>query len=156
VNVFGSAGWQKHLKTKSHLSKATVVDVEPEPARTKGAIQYCDFCGSTVNRRDWENHINTMRHRSKVTFARYRAAIEDSEKAKNGLAIDGDLDFGFVPPHDTVAGRKIFATITTTQPISHSVLLSIRLASSQGLGSKRSAAYVLLHQKCKFVVTNMV
>jgi len=145
VNIFGSIGWQNHLKTKSHRSKATargIVDVEPEPGRTKGGVRYCEFCGTVVLHRHWENHINTSRHKSKVNFARYRAAIEDSEKDKNGVSINGDFDFGFVPPHDA-AGKKMAATISTMHPISHSVLLSVRLASSQGLTSKRSACVPL-------------
>ena len=143
VNVFGSMGWQHHLKTKSHNSKATAgVEVEPEPGRTKGQVRYCEFCGTIVLCVHWENHINTPRHTSKVGFARYRAAIEDSEKDKNGVSINGDFDFGFIPPDGgggDDAGKKVSATIETTQPVSHSVLLSIRLASSQGLGARRSA-----------------
>ena len=156
VNVFGSArGWNNHLETRSHQSRATaqgVDDVEPEPGRSKGAVRYCDFCQVIVNRRHWENHINTLKHQSKVKYARYRAAIEDSQKDKNGVTINGDFDFGFVPPHDAAAGRMVSATITTTQPISHSVLLSIRLASSQGLASSRSAYVLLLHSVIFFYI----
>jgi helicase MOV-10 len=82
-----------------------------------------------------------------VNFARYRAAVEDSEQDKNGVTIVGDFDFGFIPPDDA-AGKKVSATITTTQPISHSVLLSVRLASSQGLASTRSSCVLLFHSIC--------
>jgi helicase MOV-10 len=143
VNVYGGpAGWNQHLTVKRHKKNVRAstapLAVEPQSGITTAHAQFCDFCQTTVLSIHWNNHVNTNKHKSKKNYVKYRSAVEDAEKDKNGVAIIGAFDLGFVEPDVAKAGKKVSASITTTQ-LSHTKLVKIQLASSLGSNAKQSA-----------------
>ncbi len=144
LNVHGGpAGWNQHLTTKRHKknvqASAVPLAFEPQPGITTAHAQFCDFCQITILPTQWDHHVNTSKHKSKVNYVKYRSAVEGAEKDKNGVAIIGEFNFGFVGPEVAKAGKKASASITTTRPFSHSKLVKIQLASSLGSNAKQSA-----------------
>jgi len=144
VNVaLGQQGWNDHVNTRKHRSKATTLgvsaDVDPQPAEAMPGTFFCDACQSTVPSGDWNVHLKNSKHKSKEAYVKYQAVAAESEKDKNGLAVDGDFDFGFVDPEAAANGYKASATVKTSDPFSRSSLVEIRLASSQGAFSRESA-----------------
>lgn len=83
--------------------------------------------------------MKTKKHKSKENYVRYRSAVDNAEKDKNGISIVGKFDFGFIDPEIAKAGKKVLASITATQPVCHSTLAKIQLASSFGSNAKQAA-----------------
>ncbi|CAA7269336.1 unnamed protein product [Cyclocybe aegerita] len=138
INVYqGENGWATHVASPKHVKVATNLGVAPDVARQPGITLaneiHCDICQVIVQpAHQWGAHIKTRNHVRRESFAKYKTAVDDAEKDKNGVGIEGSLDFGFVEPAVARDGMKLTTTITTSQPFSSSVLVEVKLASSQG------------------------
>ncbi|KDR68388.1 hypothetical protein GALMADRAFT_78731 [Galerina marginata CBS 339.88] len=144
----GEKQWTQHVHGKRHRGRALTqgisAEVEPQVASTTPHAVFCDLCQCMVQNRSWTSHTNNDKHKSRVSFMKYRNAIEEAEADKNGVVVEGVFDFDVVDPAAARVGKEIIATVKTAVPSSRCVLLEVKLASAQGNrrgGSAFSAAF---------------
>ncbi|KAH6909397.1 RNA helicase [Coprinopsis sp. MPI-PUGE-AT-0042] len=125
-----------HLGGRKHRQRAIVLGVSPtvEPlqATSTPKFTFCEVCKIQVEPRKWERHIQTQKHRGKETFMQYRAVLDESEKDKNGLVVEGGGDLGYRDPTSAAGTLSFQISIKSTVPFGKSVLREAKLFSQHG------------------------
>ncbi|PFH46787.1 hypothetical protein AMATHDRAFT_7405 [Amanita thiersii Skay4041] len=136
INV-GFRFWKSHIAGHKHQKrskrKSTSPDVDPQQAVNTAYATYCEQCGVLVPPRDWNKHVQKFRHRQKESYTAYRAALDEAEKNKNGVIVEGDLDFDIVDPTQWNNNVKRELVLKTTTPNLKVNLVSLKLTSARGL-----------------------
>jgi helicase MOV-10 len=108
-----SGTWESHKAGSNHLKQAirkgVPPDVDPQEGANDQGEKYCQLCKLAVKNSKFVRHIQSAWHLKRKGFAEYQAALNNAEKDKNGIVIDGKLDFGIV---DFTKTKK-----TVTRPI---------------------------------------
>jgi helicase MOV-10 len=132
----GMPGWNQHIAGQKHIACAMVQalapNIEPEEATANDGQINCGICQRIVPRAAWNQHLLSIGHQRKEAFTKYKAALDEAEKDKNGVSIQGTFDFDFVDPAVGAMGLQSTVAIKTSLPFSKSVLVEAKLASSQG------------------------
>lgn len=105
----------------------------------------CDICDSM----EWhgrQQHLQTVRHKTKAAYLSVRAALDEAEKDKYGISVSSGgeegVDFGIV---DTGVRRDLCLTVTSTIPNIKFTLISVKTSSSQSVNSQaRGSPYAVL------------
>lgn len=140
ANVPTLKGWKQHIQGRNHQQKAdsagvSAVDVAPQPPLSTATATACDLCQFVLPNRLWAEHLNTRDHKLRKQYSRYMTAVEQSEANKNGVIVEGSLDFEFIDPPVAEVGKILTVTIKPSHPSSRSVLLEAKLASAQRTNS---------------------
>jgi len=129
----GTLGWDQHVASRKHVARAKAQalapNIDPEEAAVNDGQRNCSICQQFVRGAAWNQHLLSIQHQRKEAFTKYKAA---AEKDKNGVSIEGIFDFDFVDPTVGAMGLQSTVTIKTSLPLSKSVLVETKLASSQG------------------------
>ena len=132
----GMPGWGLHVAGQKHVALAMAQglapNIEPEEATANDGERNCGICQEIIRRTAWNRHLLSSKHQRKEAFTKYKAALDEAEKDKNGVSIEGLFDFDFVDPAVGAMGLQSTVTIKTSLPFSKSVLVEAKLASSQG------------------------
>ena len=132
----GTLGWDHHITSRKHVARAKAQaltpNIEPAEATANDGERNCSICQQLVRGTAWNQHLLSFKHKRKETFTKYKAALDEAEKDKNGVSVEGIFDFDFVDPEVGVVGLQSTLTIKTSLPFSKSVLVEAKLASSQG------------------------
>ena len=132
----GRGTWDQHVAGQKHVARAKAQalapNIEPEEATPNNGQRNCSICQQIVRSKAWNQHLLSVKHRRKEAFTKYKAALDEAEKDKNGVSIEGTFDFDFVDPAVGAMGLQSTVTIKTSLPFSKSVLVEGKLASSQG------------------------
>lgn len=56
----------------------------------------CAVCGFDIYEKDRVSHERSEMHQKKQRFARFRAAFDEAERDKAGVAVEADVDFPFL------------------------------------------------------------
>jgi helicase MOV-10 len=135
-----SGVWTDHIQGARHRKLATTQNVDPaiEPLRgvTTSNQEYCSTCQNTVPRFAWPRHISGTRHLRKEAFLRYRSALDEAEKDKNNLTIDGPTNIGFLEPSVAASGFTGELVVKSSEPFGKTVLSEVSLVSTQGTGRR--------------------
>ena len=107
-------------------------------------VFHCDVCDSM----EWhgrEQHLQTVRHKTKAAYLSVRAALNEAEKDKYGISVSSGgqegVDFGII---DTGVRRELRLTVTSTIPNNKFLLVSAKVSSSQSVNSRaRGSPYVV-------------
>jgi len=138
ANVQNHKGWEQHIQERIHQQKADdagvpPADVVPQPAKSTATATACDLCLIVVPNRFWIEHLNTQDHKLREQHSRFMTAVEQSEIDKNGVVVEGSLDFEIIDPTVAKVGKELILTVKSPQSPSRSVkLLEAKLASAQG------------------------
>ncbi|KAF5329141.1 hypothetical protein D9611_013223 [Ephemerocybe angulata] len=128
--------WEPHVRGRRHRSTATIAGVspsiEPEEGVAPGTDEYCPICKLFVKSWLWARHTQGPTHLRKEKFLQYRSVLDEAERDKNGICIEGDGEFGIVPPAEAEKGLEADIFLKSTEPLGNSVLVAAKLASSQG------------------------
>jgi len=136
ISVCGHSGWNAHLRSRSHAHSACQNGVNPS-AVTPEDVQrianhtLCVTCQEHIRDRYWDRHVRSQKHLEKERFATFQVVLDDAEKNKNGVTLEGDFDFGFVDLAETSVGKVVRGTISTSLT-AHITLVDIQLASTKG------------------------
>lgn len=68
----------------------------------------------------------------KIRFASFRSLLDEAERDKNGVVLDGSGDLDIVEVPAAQHGVQLTMTIRSTNPSLKVVLAEVKLASSQG------------------------
>lgn len=133
----GTFGWDHHLTSRKHVARAKAQalapNIEPEEPTGNDDERNCRICQQLIRGGAWNQHLLSSKHQRKEAFTKYKAALDEAEKDKNGVSIGGIFDFDFVDPAAGAMGLQSTLTIKTSLPFSKSVLVEAKLASSQGV-----------------------
>jgi helicase MOV-10 len=108
-------------------------------------VFHCDTCDSM----EWhgrEQHLQTVRHKTKAAYLSVRSALDEAERDKYGISVSSGgqegVDFGII---DTGVRRDLCLTVTSTIPNNKFLLISVKISSSQSVNSRaRISPYVVL------------
>lgn len=131
-----SRDWAPHVSGAPHQrnaeSQGITSIIEPEEGITANGQQYCNTCGITVMNAHWNNHKSSSTHQMKIRFASFRSVLDEAERDKNGVVLDGSGDLDIVEVPAAQHGVQLTMTIRSTNPSLKVVLAEVKLASSQG------------------------
>lgn len=132
-----SANWESHISGMNHAAiaqrRGVDIAVDPCPGVSNDAHTYCPLCRIALPRAQWDMHVNGVKHKRKEVFMAYRSVLDEAEKDKNGITIEGIIDLGFIdPPTGIWQGRVATLTLKSGQADGKSILVKADLASMQG------------------------
>ncbi|RXW22216.1 hypothetical protein EST38_g3643 [Candolleomyces aberdarensis] len=134
INVNGG-DWKVHCTSLQHRTSATAkrvsLNVEPEHGVSTDSETYCPVCRFTVKTWFWNRHSNGEDRQRKERFLQFRAALDEAEKDKNAITVEGVTDFGFVAPKTAKQGLLCDLIMKSSEPSGRSVLIEARLASQK-------------------------
>ncbi|KIY47323.1 RNA helicase [Fistulina hepatica ATCC 64428] len=126
IYVLGLRPWKEHVggakHVKAHVAKGMPPDVQPQEPRTVPGHEYCTTCRMHVPQHIWARHPSTPRHLKKAQSARYRSALDEAEKDKLGVVIEGEGDFGVLSTTDGKKGQTKRLALRLTSPAQISVV----------------------------------
>ncbi|TFK28523.1 RNA helicase [Coprinopsis marcescibilis] len=129
------ASWTAHLSGHKHnsraLNKGLSPHIQPDQAISTDHTTVCTSCNVHLKNHFWAGHIQGKRHQARERFLKYRSALDEAEKDKNGLCVEGGKDLGYIDPASN-ARKEITINIKCTIPFGKSVLREAILASKQG------------------------
>jgi hypothetical protein len=142
----GSSNWEERINGGKHRNLATLQGVAPavHPLRgiTTNGQQYSSVCKYALPTHAWSRHVSGFKHQKKEVFLRCRSALDEAEKAKNNLAIDGPTNIGFLEPFVAASGYTGELVIKSSEPFRKTVLSEVTLVSTQGTGRRLVSGYV--------------
>ncbi|KAF8869389.1 AAA domain-containing protein [Infundibulicybe gibba] len=120
-----------HLAGKKHEARTS----------GRGTSLFCQACGKNIISGEWDSHISGTTHRAAAARQQIPAklvpehitfglVLDEVEKDKHGVTIEGDLDFGVVRETNARAGVLIIVTLKTVVPASKIELKGARLSSA--------------------------
>lgn len=141
-----SANWDQHIGGVKHQTRAILYnvapDVEPLQGGDVGNQRYCNICKQATPSRRWEGHQRSPKHQMREKYALYRAALDEAEKDKNGIVVEGNFDFDFVDPTDAAVGVHSTIFLKTATPNLRVRLISLNRVSSRA-GTDKTSVRVL-------------
>ena len=124
----GPQQWSDHVASQKHRELAATqqvdADIEPHDGAPTEKQEFCSLCQVSVWKSAWSRHLEGPGHVER------EVALDEAEKDKNGISVEGGLNFGIVDPTTAGNGIQSTVTITTTLPFSKTMLAEVNLASS--------------------------
>lgn len=131
----GGGGWDLHIAGSKHQNRARGNNVAPDIAPLQGidvvGQKYCNTCKQAMPIASWAMHQRTAAHQMRESYASYRAALDEAEKDKNGIVVEGNFDFDFVDPTRAAIGIDSTVVLKTTTPNLRVKLISLNRVSSR-------------------------
>ncbi|KAF8648915.1 hypothetical protein AX16_006137 [Volvariella volvacea WC 439] len=123
-------GWEDHVSGVRHAGRANVTAGSWDEPEDIPGYQYCDLCHRSVPQRQWDQHAVGMQHQRAVRFAALRVALEETEREKQGIVIEGTAEFGVVDSDDAEEGCELVLHLKATAPGCKISWIHVRLSSS--------------------------
>ncbi|KAH6909394.1 RNA helicase [Coprinopsis sp. MPI-PUGE-AT-0042] len=127
--------WGLHVKGKKHLKRAKKMGVSPDvtPVQAAATLEFafCELCNLQVDHDMLAKHTQSRRHKGRQRFMQYRAVLDEAEKDKNGLVVEGGQDLGYLDPASTEGKLSFRINIKHTGP-GKSTLREANLLSQHG------------------------
>ncbi|KAK1226913.1 hypothetical protein PQX77_010082 [Marasmius sp. AFHP31] len=131
----GMKNWSSHVGSLKHASRATSLglrpEVEPEEPDVVPDHQLCTVCNRHIPNRSWARHPSMPQHKDREQFFAFTSVVEETEKDKNGVSVEGTFDFGIVDLNAATRGVAVEASVKANPAVRVS-LIGCTLASSQG------------------------
>ena len=135
--------WESHASGKKHARAAQRrgVSATVEGERIVTDVQgqkYCDLCDIHVPEQKWNVHIRGRVHKNLERFSAFKAVIDEAERDKNGITIEGPTDFDIIPL--TVSRTSVSLALAIKMSIPHSkvALVEVNLMLAKG---RRASPY---------------
>jgi helicase MOV-10 len=129
--VGGPQQWAAHVGSQKHRKLAATQQVDADVERQDGAStekqEFCSLCQVSVWKSAWSRHLERPGH---VQREKSKVALDEAEKDKNGISVEGDFSFDIVDPTTAGNGIQSTVTVTTSLPFSKTILAEVNMASS--------------------------
>ncbi|PFH46784.1 hypothetical protein AMATHDRAFT_69038 [Amanita thiersii Skay4041] len=134
------SSWNQHIRGIKHTQRAqkssVPTNVEPRLAMSVPGQIFCELCMVLLkSKKKWNKHLQSDLHKRKEAYVSYKAALDEAEKDKNGIIVEGDFDFGIVDPSQASKGSSVTVTLKTATPNSRVILEAWKFVSSRGISS---------------------
>jgi helicase MOV-10 len=136
--------WESHITGKRHARAAkrqgvsTAVEGERIVTDVQG-LKYCDLCRTHIREAQWGAHTLTRAHKRQERFSAFKAVVDEAERDKNGITIEGSTDFDIIAPTASPTGLSLTLVIKMIIPQSKVTLAEVNLMSTKG---SRASPYV--------------
>lgn len=128
-----------HIGTTEHLARTRTEagfpsgsrhqhqgDTTEGPAHSPGSdtstlptsMKTCELCDVSVRSTDWEYHCRSRRHKSAEKVAEYKGVLDNAERDKKGVQVEGSFDFGTLELSHAKSGASCLAKIKTVKGLS--------------------------------------
>lgn len=129
--------WALHTSTPKHVLAARIKGVSPliDGQKIVTDIQgykYCDQCHTHTPKAQWKAHTKARAHKRQERFSKFRAALDEAERDKHGLTIEGATDFDIIAPTVSSVGTVLALAVRMAIPHSKVTLVSASLVSARG------------------------
>ncbi|KXN81885.1 Putative helicase mov-10-B.1 [Leucoagaricus sp. SymC.cos] len=139
-----SGVWEQHKAGRRHRGMAELrgsdIHIEPDPNPPTQTHTVCNLCQSTIPVNLWQMHLNSRNHRGKEQYAVFKTAVEETEKEKNGVTVEGDADFGIIDPAVGERGEMVRLKVILSVPLARITLVSVKLSGDIGSQWRRVAS----------------
>jgi helicase MOV-10 len=95
-------------------------DPGPEEIDVMDKQRACDVCRATIPLAAWERHVKGLRHKNATKFMGLKNALDESERDKNGIAIEGAdeaVDFSLIEFTPNGIQAQKFITVSCTHAV---------------------------------------
>ena len=127
----GPQQWSAHLGSQKHRKLAATqqvdANVEPQNGASTEKQEFCSLCQVSVWTSAWSRHLEGPGH---VKREKHKVALDEAEKDKSGISVEGGLNFGIVDPTTAGSGIQSTVTVTTSLPFSKTILAEANLTSN--------------------------
>jgi helicase MOV-10 len=139
-----SYNWSSHTSSRKHTKAASLQGASPliEGERITTDIEgrkYCDLCRIHTPEAQWHTHTRSRTHKRLERFSSFRAALDEAERDKNGITIEGPTDFDIISPDVSITGVSLTLAIKMALPHLKVTLVGVSLMSAKG---SRTSPYV--------------
>lgn len=86
--------FRQHVDSRQHRSRST------QTGRGRALTSYCPQCQENIPEHAWDKHLSWPRHRQKEAAAKHRSILDEAERNKSCVTIEGVTDLGFIDPMD--------------------------------------------------------
>jgi helicase MOV-10 len=127
VVCLSSRTFDAHLKGKPHRKQINGANNPPG-----GNVIHCSLCDRYIPRLPahfWDEHIRGKYHNRVQRFIPLQQAIEESEKDKHGITVDGVFDLGVIDVSEMNRAKSTRVTLRNNVPNSQVVILQCRITS---------------------------
>jgi helicase MOV-10 len=140
-----ACNWKSHLSGVKHTRAAQRrgVSTAVEGKRIVTDVQgqkYCDLCRIHIPEMQWTAHTRRRAHKRQERFSAFKAVLDEAERDKNGIAIEGHTNFDIIAPTASHKGISLTLVIKLIIPQSKITLAEVNLMSTKG---SRASSYVL-------------
>lgn len=136
-----SESWTNHKSAKPHRNKAKSkgldVNLEPDPVVPSNTHTFCTICQLSIVTFLWHSHIHGRSHLTKERYASFKSVLDEAEKEKNGVAIEGEVDLGILEPAIASKGKTTTLKISSNVPSAKITLVSVKLSADLGMQKRK-------------------
>lgn len=152
----GSNSWNQHKNGKRHRDKAKSekldVNLEPDPVVPANTHTFCTICQSSITTRYWDSHIRSRSHLKKEQYVSFKNVLDEAEKEKNGVTIQGEAELGVLEPAIAAVGKTTTLKISSTVPSAKIVLVSVKLSADLGAQKRKRVVLPLVLSLCRLFI----
>ena len=153
--------WDTHTSHPNHVQAAQFKGVSPliesggrVVTNLKGR-KYCDLCQTHLADANWNDHVRGRNHKRMEKVSAFNALLDEAERDKNGITIEGSFDFDIVTPSVSSVGLSVTPIIKMVMPHSRVTLVEANLISAKGGSRISSSVFSFLPSDPKMVFLNL-
>jgi len=139
-----SESWVQHKNAQRHRNKAKLkgldANLEPDPVVPSNTHTFCTVCHLSITTFRWHSHIHGRSHLAKERYASFKSVLDEAEKEKNGVAIEGQVDLGILEPGVVTIGKTTTLKISSNVPSAKITLVSVKLSADLGVQTRNKVA----------------
>ncbi|KAF9440816.1 P-loop containing nucleoside triphosphate hydrolase protein, partial [Macrolepiota fuliginosa MF-IS2] len=136
-----SSVWSQHKGGRQHLawanSRQMDVDTEPDAVLPTETHTFCNICQTSILARFWQNHLRSRNHLARERYVAFKTVLDEAEKEKNGVVLEGDVDFEILEPAIAANGKVVSLRVLTNVPLAKLALVSVKLSGDLGIQPRR-------------------
>ncbi|KAF9457918.1 hypothetical protein BDZ94DRAFT_158082 [Collybia nuda] len=127
---------ETYVLGRSSTDMAASKGIPPDPKGRQINVdasgpKFCDLCRTHVPLHMWGKHNFTPYHKRQESYAVFKAALDEAERDKHGVVVEGSFDFDIVDPATARNGLTLKLTIKAVIPQSRIALIQIQLESAK-------------------------
>ncbi|KAJ3561910.1 hypothetical protein NP233_g9904 [Leucocoprinus birnbaumii] len=139
-----SSVWEQHTSGRRHCnmaaSKGVGVDIEPDLNPPVQSHTVCNLCQTTIPVDLWQGHLRSRNHQGREQYAVFKTAVEEAEKDKHGVTVEGDGNFGIVDPSIAIQGKTVSLRALLSVPLARITLITIKRSGNLGSWGRNAAS----------------
>ncbi|KAF9440154.1 hypothetical protein P691DRAFT_783172, partial [Macrolepiota fuliginosa MF-IS2] len=86
----------------------------------------------SIQTRQWQSHLQHRDHLNRERYTTFKMALDEAEKEKNGVVLEGDVDFGILEPTIGAKGKVASLKVLINVPLAKIALASVKLSGEMG------------------------
>jgi helicase MOV-10 len=127
---FSEIDYHSHINSKRHKQREAKSRIPLQPKENKRATELCSVCQIYVKVDDMAKHKMIKPHLRLERFQKLRSLLDEAQKNKNGVIVEGKFDFGVVALREMGSGLERGGTVRVKSSKVNVTLLEASLGST--------------------------